>query len=432
MLSAMDLDHTVRSDAKRRAKPFTFRPPKPSRIVARLIKNIVPGELRRKLKVHEVDISEGDMELLRSMKGKRVLLMPSHSGGFEPYVIIRLSDMLNDDYYFLAAVEVFETSAVFGWIMQKLGAYSIIRGAADRASFQMTRKILMEGKRWLVIFPEGQTVWQNDTVIPFQQGVTQLAFKAYERLAKEDAENSLYCLPMSIKYVFTKNVDDEMRESMKRLESQLLAGDYFPPDDPFERLRNISDAILSANEKRHNIKPAENADLNTRIQAMKEVMISRIERQLDVEPKSEQELLDRIRTLFNALDRITMDDPDASNYGRKLLDEQKRLAGDLYDDLWRVLQFIAIYADYVRENMTVERFMDVLCILENEVFGERRIAGPRKACVKVGAPIDLKDRFEEYKADKRGATEKVTLDLESSVRTMLEELNAHSIGKVVS
>lgn len=428
----MDSDHAVRSDAKRRPKPFTFRPPKPSRIIARLVKNMVPGELRRKLKVHEIDISEKDMALLRSMKGKRVLLTPSHSGGFEPYVITRLSDLLDDDYYFLAAVEVFETSALFGWIMQKMGVYSIIRGAADRPSFQMTRKILTEGKRWLVIFPEGQTVWQNDTVIPFQQGVTQLAFKAYEQLAKDHPDSSLYCLPMAIKYVFTKNVDEEMRESMKRLESQLLAGDYFPPEDPYARLSNISDAILSANEKRHNIEPAEGADMDSRIQAMKEVMVASIERQLNVTPKSGQELLDRIRTLFNALDRITMDDPDTSNYGRKLLDEQKRLARDLYDELWRVLQFIAIYANYVRENMTVERFMDVLCILENEVFGERRIAGPRKACVKVGTPIDLKDRFKDYKADKRGATEKVTLDLENSVRTMLQELNINSIGQVTS
>lgn len=370
------------------------------------------------------------MERLRALKGKRVLLMPSHSGGLEPYIIVRLSEMLDDDYHYLAAAETFETSWLFAWVMQRMGVYSIIRGAADRPSFQMTRKILTEGKKWLVIFPEGQTVWQNDTVIPFQHGVTQLAFKAYEQLAKESPGSSLYCLPMSIKYVFTESVEDQMRESMRRLETQLLAGDYAPPEDPVARLRNISVAILSANEKRHNITPDAGADLNTRIQAMKEAMVSRLERQLDVAPKTGQDLLDRIRTLFNALDRITMDDPDASNYGRKLLDEQKRLARDMYDELWRVLQFIAIYADYVRENSTVERFMDVLCILEMEVFGERRIAGPRKACVRVGEPVDLKDEFAAYREDKRAATEALTLRLENTVRSMLEELNSKSIGRL--
>ncbi len=427
----MDLDQMVKSDSKRRPKPFSFRPPKPNRFVSTIVKKcVVPGELKRKLKVESIDISDSDIRRLKSFKGKRVLLMPSHSGGFEPYIIVRLSDKLADDYYYLAAAEVFETSWLFGWVMQRMGVYSIIRGAADRPSFQMTRRILTEGKKWLVIFPEGQTVWQNDTIIPFQQGVTQLAFKAYEHLRKDKPESSLYCLPMSIKYVFTEDMDDQMRESMRRLETQLLPGDYTPPENQVARLRNISEAILSANEKRHNIAPDKDADLNTRIQAMKEVMVSRLERQLDVTPKSGDELLDRIRALFNALDRITMDDPDTSNYGRKLLDEQKQLASDMYGELWRALQFIAIYADYVRENMTVERFMDVLCILEMEVFGERRIAGPRKACVRVGDPVDLKDEFEAYKADKRGTTEAVTLKLERSVRSMLEELNAKCIGKV--
>lgn len=421
----------VRSDAKRRPKPFSFRPPKPNRFVSSFIKKfIVPGELRRKLRVEEIFLRDADRRRLESLKGKRVLLMPSHSGGFEPYVIVRLSDMLSDDYYYLAAAEVFETSWIFGWVMQRMGVYSIIRGAADRPSFQMTRKILMEGRKWLVIFPEGQTVWQNDTVIPFQQGVTQLAFKAYEHLAKEDPDSSLYCLPMAIKYVFTENVDEQMRESMRRLESQLLPGDYSPPDNPLARLRNISEAVLSANEKRHNISPPDGADLNTRIQTMKETIVSRLERQLDVIPKSGQDLLDRIRTLFNTLDKITMDDPDASNYGRKLLDEQKALARDMYGELWRALQFIAIYAEYVQENTTVERFMDVLCILEMEVFEERRIAGPRKACVRVGEPVDLKDHFESYGADKRGTTDFVTMKLEKSVRSMLEEMNSECIGRL--
>ncbi len=60
--------------------------------------------------------------------------------------------------------------------------------------------------------------------------------KAWEHLAKADPESSLNCLPMSIKYVFTENVDEQMRASMKRLESQLLTGDYLgqplPGDTP--------------------------------------------------------------------------------------------------------------------------------------------------------------------------------------------------------
>ena len=51
----------------------------------------------------------------------------------------------------------------------------------------MTRQILAEGKRWLVIFPEGEAIWQNSILAPFQEGVVQLAFKAFEDAKTTDA-----------------------------------------------------------------------------------------------------------------------------------------------------------------------------------------------------------------------------------------------------
>jgi hypothetical protein len=158
---------------------------------------------------------------------------------------------------------------------------------------------------------------------------------------------------------------------------------------------------------------------------MKERIVRRIEQQLDVTPHGDQPLLDRIRALFNAVDRIVHEEPGGSVYERKLLAERQRATRVLYDDLWRVLQFIAIYGEYVRESLTVERFMDALCLLEMEVFGERRIRGPRRARVKVGEVIDLKDHVAAYRADRRSVPHDVTLALETSVRRMLQSLGSN-------
>ena len=76
---------------------------------------------------------------------------------------------------------------------------------------------------------------------------------------------------------------------------------------------------------------------------------------------------------------------------------------------------------YVNESMTFERFLDVLCLLEMEVFKQRRIWGPRKAHVKVGEPIDLKDHASSYAVDKRETVREITMTLESTVRNMLED-----------
>ena len=415
----------MQSDPRSRPRPFTFYSPKLNPLVIAVCKWITPMVIRNKLKVTRVEISAEDIAGLSALKGRRCLLLPSHSGGFEPHIIIYLSARLRESYNYLAAVETFTRSPLNAWFMRRIGAYSIIRGAADRPSFQMTRQLLVEGRRGLVIFPEGQTVWQNDTVIPFQQGVVQLAFKAYEEIVKGDAEASLPCVPIAVKYVYLKDMREEMAASLARLESRLFKPGDGVPGSLYQRLRRAGQAVLIANEKMHDAAPREGDSFDDRIQRMKETIVRRLEERLDITPRADQQLLERVRALFNAADRIVYDeDTGMSEYERKLLEERRQAARDLYDDLWRVLQFVAIYYGYVRENLTVERFMDVLCLLEMEVFGVRRIWGPRMAVVRVGEPLDLKDRFAAYRSDKRETARGVTVELESSVRDMLAGLAA--------
>lgn len=418
----MDATRLVESDARSRPKPFTFRPPKPNRLVIALQKLTLPFAIRRKLKVTGIEIGDDDLARLRALKRERCLLMPSHSGGFEPHIVMHVSKLLGDHYYYLAAMEAFEKSPITGWCMQRLGAYSIIRGTADRRSFQMTRQLLVDAERWLVIFPEGQTVWQNDTVMPFQQGVVQLAFKAYETAFEQDEGASLFCVPISIKYAYLEDMRTEREASLARLESKLFAADSDAPQSAYERLRRIGRAVLTANEEIRHVRPDESASFDDRIQQMKEAILQRVERQLNVTPRADYSVLDRTRSLFNAVDRIVYDEPPTSEYEQKLADERRQEAKDLYDDLWRVLQLVAIYDGYVRESMSAERFMDVLCLLEMEVLGERRIWGPRKAMVRVGEPVDLRDHFSQYKADKRRVIQEVTLAVETQVRQMLAAL----------
>jgi len=412
----------IESDPYNRPLPHTFCAPKHNSVVIWLCKKTAFLNIRKKLKVSEIEISDADLLKLRSLRGKRCLLMPSHSGGFEPYLIVYLSKLLKDSFFYLAAIEAFQRNPIIGWIMQRMGAYSIIRGTADRKSFQMTKKILAEGKRWLVIFPEGQTVWQNDTVIPFQEGVTQMAFKSIENLDENATDKSLICIPMAIKYVYLKNMDSEIEESLKRLESQFFS--EAPPllDSSYERLLRIGSEMLAANEKTHKIKPDDDKSFNERIQNMKEAVVGNIEQKLDICPRSDQDLLDRIRSCFNTLDCIITADETGSSYQQKLDHEYIQSLQPLYYDLWRVLQLVAIYDGYVAESTTTERLLDVLCLLEMETFNERRIWGPRKAVIKLCNPIDLKDLISDYKIDKRAVIHRTSMILESSVRNTLKKL----------
>ena len=86
-----------------RPKPFTFCPSKGNRLVISLCKRILPYVIRRKLKVTRIEIGDDDLEKLKTLKGRRCLLMPSHSGGFEPYVVLHLSKLLGNDYIMLSS-----------------------------------------------------------------------------------------------------------------------------------------------------------------------------------------------------------------------------------------------------------------------------------------------------------------------------------------
>lgn len=405
----------------KKAKPFTFRPPKNNRFVIRLIKRLILLILRQQ-KIVAVEVNEEDLRSLEKLKGQRVVLTPNHPGGVEPAILFYLSRILGEEFNYLAAKSLFERRPLVGWLLQRLGVYSIVKGSPDKSSFRMTRQLLVDGKRWLVIFPEGEVCWQNDTVMPFQQGVAQFAFWAYEDLAKRDKLPPIYFVPVAIKYIYLRDMRFEIGRSLQRLEQKLNLTANSQPSTLYDRLRRVGEAVLSANEKKFNVRLHKGANFDERVQHMKELVLSRVAEALGVSLHPDQPLLWRIRDLFNAFDRIAHSDPEGSDYEGHLQQQRQQEAQALYDDLWRVLYFVAVYDGYVRETLTTERFLDVLGRLELEVFSRKRIWGPRKAVVKIGEPLNLADYFPKYKSDKQVALRDVTTSLEGSVQELLAEL----------
>ncbi|KAA5541319.1 hypothetical protein FYK55_17230 [Roseiconus nitratireducens] len=412
------------TDPHARPEPFSFFPPKNNRLVTWIVQRGIRSSIRRTLRVTKIEIADEDLAKLRALKGERCLLTPSHSGGFEPHIIMYLSKKLGDAFNYVAAMELFQRSMFNRWLLPRMGVYSIIRGAVDRPSFSMTRSLLAAGKRWLVIFPEGEAIWQNSVLLPFQQGVFQLAFKAFEDACKDDPQAHLYCIPIAIKYTYQRDMHQEIDESLARLEAKLGLNGPESGLSRHTRLRNIAETILAANEKSYRVKPSPESNLSERAETLKLHAVCELEEELGLKASASQSLLERIRALFNTVDRIVHEGPTGSEYEQQLAAERQKSVKDHYDALWRLLQFVALHDGYVTESMTFERFLDVLCLLEMEVCKVRRVWGPRTACVKVGDPVDLRDFASSYAEDKRETVRSVTMTLESSVRDLLVELEA--------
>lgn len=87
-------------------------------------------------------------------KGKMILAC-NHQSNADAFVIA--STLYRRRYKFMCKREAFEKSKFVGWLLKKLGAYPISRGANDITAIKNTFKYLNEGKA-ICMFPEGTRV----------------------------------------------------------------------------------------------------------------------------------------------------------------------------------------------------------------------------------------------------------------------------------
>lgn len=408
-----------------------FRPPLDSPPLIAMVNLTLPLYMRFALCDTKVQLAPGALERFKSYKGKRALICPNHSNRHDPQIMFEFSRLAGERFNYVAAREVFDWQNGFnGWWLQHLGCYSVVRGAADRESFKMTKKILTEGKNKLVLFPEGEISRQNDTLMPLESGAAQLTFWAVEELAKQAAGAALepvYLMPMAIKYTYPKNIEYGLKITLSALEANLgiktVSGATV-----YQRLRTISEKLLLTLEKEYGMKPKTGADLNERVSSLRQSILTNVGHQLQIELPTNVRQLEMVRILRNHVDDfIYAPEKDFSEYERKVHEERASTLRGFYNDLDRVVNFIAIYDGYLKDNMTQERFADILDRLEREILRTREpsFRGSRIVLMDVGVPINLSERYADYKSSKKATIAKATEEISNQISEMLTNLDQY-------
>jgi len=407
-----------------------FRPPLLHLPTLRLFQRVLPGLLRRICGVVAVDIPDEDIGRLRALAGERLLLAPNHPTNDDPALLFALSKAAGMPFYYLCCREAFDhLLGLWGWIIQRLGAYSVVRGTTDRDSFRTTRALLAAPAGKVVIFPEGEMHSQNDTLLPFHAGVVQLAFWALEDLHKAgDPAASVSLLPVALRYFFTEDMTAAIDEALARLERAVRPPDADTeamPAAPYARMRRVGVGMLEVMEAEYGLKtkPAgDESDLTPRMNALKSLLLDRAAGLIGVPLPPDATLPERMRLLINAVYAVTHDEAvPRSPYQARVHRQQAARAAPLLSDLNRVANWIAVQDNYVRARPTPERMADTLRRLEIEAFGKASLHGPRRALVRVGEPINLVACYDAYRADKRGTVARVTHELEAAVQCLLDE-----------
>ncbi|MGF1489491.1 MAG: 1-acyl-sn-glycerol-3-phosphate acyltransferase [Prochloraceae cyanobacterium] len=386
-----------------------FYPPQPNPIVIGFCQSILPLVARWIYKM-KVEIDEKELQKLIALENERMVFLPNHVMLPDWITIGFISLKIKGVFYYLAAYESFK--GIVGKFLQSLGVYSVKRGMADRTSIAYTLELLRQPQARLVIFPEGGCSYQNDTVMPFRPGAIQLPFQAMKKMTKDEDLPSFYLVPISIKYKYTGEMSSVIDRTLSNLEAKLNINKK--SDDNYQRLRDISERVLLNLESEYKIdnKEVTGKEWNERIDLLKNHALENCEQQLDITPPNNSPIRERVYKIQYTLNsRAESELPDRGYWTYR----------SIYKTTVRLLNFNAIYDGYVAEEPTPERFMDTLTRLEREVFETDQPSpkAPRKAYIRIGDPIDLKDYFEAYKQNKVTTIENLREQVQQIVKQNL-------------
>ncbi|MBE9118407.1 1-acyl-sn-glycerol-3-phosphate acyltransferase [Lusitaniella coriacea LEGE 07157] len=384
-----------------------FYPAQLNPVLVRLVQSF--GWAIAPLKYHlNLEVEQADLDKIKALGDNRVVLMPNHPTFDDGIVLLLLSTRLGELFNYLVAHENFQ--GLQGKLLQLGGAYSIRRGVGDRASIAYTLKRLAESACRMVIFPEGGCSFQNDLVQPFRSGAIHLPLQAMNRLVKQNKTvPHFYLVPISLKYRYTRPMNREIDRILSQLEGEL---NLVPQtSDLYKRLRAVGERVLESLERDYTIEyeTEEPRDWNQRITAIQTQVLERCETQLNLTPAPQMPARERVYKIQAMLE----------SQGEELSAQER---ADIYRATMQLINFDAIYDGYVAAVPTQERFLDTLTRLEREVFriDQPRPKGYRRAIVRVGDPIDLKDYFAAYQSNRTETVEKLTQMVQNAVQRNLD------------
>jgi hypothetical protein len=336
-----------------------------------------------------------------------ILLTPNHSRWPDPLVMGVFGIQARKYLYYIASHHLFRQSRVMGWILNRIGGYSIWREGSDRESIKTTVRILAEAERPVVLFPEGTWFRQNDRVAPLQEGLSLIT-----RQAARQSDRPIVIHPVGIKYWLLEDPMPEMRRRMGSLERRM----GWQPQDHLQvlpRIEKVTAALLALKEIEYLGTPR-SGTLDDRTAFLLDAEIGRLE-QLHLGKTADGWPLERIRRLRQNLSRRLLEEKDSPS------------AGEIKKDLTVLLFCENLNAhshEYLLEMPGPERLAEAVQRLEEILTDEMEVPiTPMGATVTIGPAIDVRMFAAQRKGDRGGDP------LVQHLRTAIQERIDHLLAR---
>jgi hypothetical protein len=354
-------------------EPYRFIPPHRGVFWSHVAKRAIPIRLRRAMRVLKWEF-EGLDHLRDSLRqGAGVVLASNHCRWADPMVVGMLGVAVNRYLYYLASYHVFKQSRLMGWVLNRIGGFSVWREGADREAIRASARILADAERPLVVFPEGTWFRQNDRVGPLQDGLALIA-----RQAARQSDRPVLIHPVGIKYWLLEDPRPELARRLGALERRLGWHPQGQLDLP-DRIEKLGSALLAVKEVEH-LGQAQPGTLDERVARLADACVRPLEK-FYLGRESDGWVLERVRRLRQRLVRRLLEGAgDQADRARRAL-----------ADLVFCENLSAQSQDYLREHPTLERLTETVQRIEETLTDEVEVpVAPAAALVAVGPPLDAR------------------------------------------
>jgi 1-acyl-sn-glycerol-3-phosphate acyltransferase len=392
------------------APPPRFWPPKPNRFWRTALGPVRWYILHRHAHVEDVQVRGMDELSSTVGPGDGLLICPNHSHLADGAVMMHVSALAWRPFHIMAARHLFRRRwGIDGWVLQRMGVFSIDREGCDRRAIRQAIELLAGGKS-LVVFPEGEIYHLNERLTPLREGVAFMAASAQRDLDKSGSAARVWIAPTAVRYELLDDVRPALAAAMTRMEERLVMKPRH--DMPLDRrIIAFGEVLLTIKEKEYLGRSFEGdgGDLPARIGRLTRHVLSRHEERYLGRVSEEGEITPvRVKTLRHKL-LAECDDTGAASLPPD--------ARDALRDAHFALQLFAYPGDYVSSQPTPERMAETVEKYEEDFFGGARPVGRRRATVTFGPPIDV----EAAAGDSRPRTlaTDLTARLESDLRRLM-------------
>jgi len=388
-----------------------FWPPQPNRFWKMILAPISFLHGKAFMRLTHIEYVHVDETFRQCKAGDGILIAPNHSHEVDAYVLSQTSKRVRRHFYYMAAWPAFTMwGGLGGWVLQKMGAFSVDRDGADRRAIRCASDLLSSGET-LVIFPEGEIHRLNDRLKPILDGAAFIALNAYHELQKNQSQADIWIVPAAVRYKFVEDIRPEMEKAIADLEKHFAWYKSKAQATLRDRIVALGELILTIKEKEKLGNSYENEhDLPKRIQNLIDALLSRHEKEYSIKSSADESTSLRVKALRRKSLEIWTNEEES--------EEARTHAKQVLDDVQLSLQLSSYPGDYIAEEPSIERMAETIEKFQEDIYGAIRPIGKRKAWLIFGEPISLKSI--DYSRHKRDIITGLTSDIEQAITDIMK------------